>query len=449
MTDPQGTHSHEPTLNPADDVAPGGDGAGQEPPKDQDAAATPPSRMPGKATGRAGNFLKSAWNGKGRPYFFVLGAALLVVGILVYDKLTTPGGTMPAPVSSAPSMPHATPMPGAATNPYVARTLNGYNAARGAQAAQHGASYFPVMGPLAPVHPVNVAPNISEQANQPLSSPPQLHAVEYGAYPDREGMEKEIAAIIKGSAPVVALTANVHGAIPGLPGAPTTSASAMGSTTVAAGGPMMAQPPKGPVLANPGHISFAVLDTSVKSTEPGPVMATIETGRFSGARLLGGFAQHGGRVAIEFNEMTWNGRSYGIQAVAITTQTARTALSTYTNYHVLYRYGWLVGSALLEGVSNALQSANTSTYITGSGLAVATQQLSNGQVAASAIGNVGSVLAPIMAQRFNTPPTVHVAAGTGIGILFMSPVQQGTKVSAAAGATGAQQPAGAAPVNLP
>lgn len=442
MTDPQGTSRQEPILDPADGVAPGG-GMDQEPPKARE-AATPPSMMPRKAAGRAGDFLKSAWNGKGRPYFFVLGAALVVVGILVHDKLTRRGGTMPAPVSSAPSMPHATPMPGAATNPYVVRTLNGYNAARGAQAAQQGASYFPVMGPLTPVHPVNVAPTISERENQAPS--PRRPAVEYGAYPNREGMEKEIAAIIKGSAPVAALTANVGGGIPGLPGAPATSASAMGSTTAANGGAVMGQPLQGPVLANPGHISFAVLDTSVKSTDPGPVMATIETGRFSGARLLGGFAQHGGRVAIEFNEMTWNGRSYGVQAVAITTQTARTALSTYTNYHVLYRYGWLVGSALLEGVSNALQSANTSTYITGSGLAVATQQLSNGQVAASAIGNVGSVLAPIMAQRFNTPPTVHVAAGTGIGILFMSPVQQGTKVD---GAAGAQQPAGAAPVNLP
>jgi Bacterial conjugation TrbI-like protein. len=154
-------------------------------------------------------------------------------------------------------------------------------------------------------------------------------------------------------------------------------------------------------------------------------MATIATGRFAGAKLLGGYARHAGRVVVEFNEMTLHHQSYSIQAVAITTDTARTALSTYTNYHVLYRYGWLIGAGLLQGVTNALEDANTTSYLSGNGVGVVTHELSDGEIAASAVGNVGEVLAPIMEKRFDTPPTVHVRAGTGVGILFMKPVEQG------------------------
>jgi intracellular multiplication protein IcmE len=218
--------------------------------------------------------------------------------------------------------------------------------------------------------------------------------------------------------PVAAVSVNTTGKLKGMTYPTATNASAGLTAGTVSTAPV--------ILAQPGHIGFAVLDTSIKSTEPGPVMATIETGRFAGGKLLGGFVRHAGRVVIEFNELTMDHQTYSIQAVAITMDTARTALSTYTNYHVLYRYGWLIGAAVLEGLNNALQSANTSTYLSGSGLASVTHSLSNGQIALSAIGNVGSVLAPIMQQRFATPPTVHVKAGTGIGILFMKPVEEKT-----------------------
>ncbi len=370
----------EPFIGEMDSAAPSGPGEADAGTGQNPQNPTPPLPAgPPPARGMS-NFLKNAWTGKNRPYVLILAVALLLAGGLVADKIRSGGKPIPRPSDLAPSLPNQRPMPGAATSPYVEHTLQRYNAAQGAQAAQSGKSYFPVMGPLKPVKPLN------EQTGQSQTqTPPQMppRAAGYSAYPSQEGMEKEINAIIKDSNPGPVLTANVQESIPGLPGAPTTSANGGGyALPVAATGSGMAGGATGPVLARPGHISFAVLDT-------------------------------------------------------------------YTNYHTLYRYGWLIGSGLLEGVSNVLQSANSSTYITGSGLAVATQQLSNGQIAASAIGNVGTVLAPIMAQRFNTPPTVHEAAGTGIGILFMAPVQQGAKsVSASMPIQQSQAATVPAPVNI-
>lgn len=376
----------------------------------------PRAPHPGQNRRGMASVLRDNWNGPRRSMMILLGIAFLVLLVGLIDVLTSGRHKAPAPTDQAPAVPqHAGMAGGAAPLPYQ-KAAHAENAEQAQRAAQHGGSYIPPMGPLQNYRLPPVAPAVSAPPPaQPVVQRPIGPA--YGAYPYQTAMDKEIRGITKGLVPVAAQTENSTAKLPGQV-VPATATAATASTS-------SASKPQPVVLAEPGHISFAVLDTSIKSTEPGPVMATIEDGRFAGAKLLGGYVRHAGRVVVEFNEMTLNHQSYPIQAVAITTATARTALSTYTNYHVLYRYGWLIGSALLEGVTNALQYANTNSYITGSGVGVVTQSLSNGQIAASAVGNVGEVLAPIMEKRFETPPTVHVRSGTGVGILFMKPVEQG------------------------
>lgn len=377
--------------------------------------APTPARHPGQNRSGLATMLRNTWNGPRRPLLILGGIGALVLLFGLADSLTGSGHHALAPNDQAPTVPKHSGMPGGAETAPYAQTAHQYDAQQAQQATQKGTSYVPPMSPLQPIHPSPPA-TINPQTPAPAAPPPSGPI--YAPYPDETALSREIKGLVKGMVPVAAQTANVNTPIGGQQnGASAVAATASGQS---------ASKPQPVVLAQPGHISFAVLDTSIKSTEPGPVMATVENGRFAGAKLLGGYVRHAGRVVVEFNEMTWHHQSYPIQAVAITTATARTALSTYTNYHTLYRYGWLIGASLLEGVTNALQYANTSTYLSGSGVGVVTQQLSNGQIAASAIGNVGTVMAPIMEQRFNTPPTVHVAAGTGVGILFMKPVEEPT-----------------------
>ena len=384
---------------------------GQDPqlPK-PDNSETPAPLIPPARRGLS-SWVRDTWAGPKRMYLIIGGIAVLVIGYGAFAALTARHHSAPPPVDNGPAIPQHTGLPGGkAPAPYKA-AVSAFNTEQAQKAAQTGGSFMPTLNSMQKVKPTVPAPlpvkTVVVQA-APVSQP-----VGYGAYGDQNMMNKEIRGILKASKPMAALTADTTGKIAGQPSATAAAENAVQNTK-----------PQPVILAQPGHISFATLDTSIKSTEPGPVMATIATGRFAGARLLGGFVRHAGRVVVEFNQMTLHHQTYPIQAVAITTATARTALSTYTNYHTLYRYGWLVGAALLEGVNNAMQMANTSTLLTGSGIGVVSQQLNNGQIAASAIGNVGTVMAPIMMKRFDTPPTVHVKAGTGVGILFMKPVKQ-------------------------
>ncbi len=387
--------------------------SGQDPqtPQGSDSPSETSAQITSGSRSGLTSWVRDTWAGPKRMYLIIGGIAVLVVGYGAFSALTAVHHSTPAPVDNGPAIPQHTGLAGGkAPAPYKA-AVSAFNSEQAQKAARTGGSFMPTLNTMQKVKP---APAPLPVKTVVVQATPVPQPVGFGAYGDQNMMNKEIRGILKASKPMAALTADTTGKIAGQPSA----------TTAAAGNAVQNTKPQPVILAQPGHISFATLDTSIKSTEPGPVRATIVTGRFAGATLLGGFVRHAGRVVVEFNQMTLHHQSYPVQAVAISAATARTALSTYTNYHTFYRYGWLIGAALLEGVNNAMQMANTSTYLTGSGLGVVSQQLNNGQIAASAIGNVGTVMAPIMMKRFSTPPTVHEKFGTGIGIMFMKPVKQ-------------------------
>lgn len=183
-----------------------------------------------------------------------------------------------------------------------------------------------------------------------------------------------------------------------------------------------------------GDILFAVMDTAVNSDEPGPILATIVSGKFKGTKLIGSFnlPSNANKMVITFNAMSipGNSRTVSISAFAIDPNTARTALSSRTDHHYLMRYGSLFASSFLQGFGNAFQSADTTVTIggTGAGNDITVQ---NG-IGRSALENaviglaqVGQSWGQVAQQAFNTPVTVEVYAGTGIGVLFTQDVSIG------------------------
>jgi len=181
------------------------------------------------------------------------------------------------------------------------------------------------------------------------------------------------------------------------------------------------------VLIKTGDVLFAVMDTSVNSDEPGPILATIVSGKLKGSKLIGSFNLPGNadKMVISFNTLSVPGASktVSISAYAIDPETARTALSSRTDHHYLLRYGSLFASSFLEGIGNAFQSADTTVTVggTGGGDNITVQNGINRSVlqnAVIALSNVGQAWGQAAQQNFNRPTTVQVFAGTGVGILF-------------------------------
>lgn len=195
----------------------------------------------------------------------------------------------------------------------------------------------------------------------------------------------------------------------------------------AAPGGLGANSAAAPSLIKAGDVLFAVLDTSVNSDEPGPILATIVSGKLNGSKLIGSFTlpSNADRMVINFNTMSVPGapKTTSINAYAIDPNTARTALKTKANHHYLLRYGSLFAATFLEGFGNAFQSANTTITIGGTG-GVTNTSISNGvgrsilENAVIGLATLGKSWGQVAQQQFNTPTTVLLCSGTGIGVLF-------------------------------
>lgn len=196
---------------------------------------------------------------------------------------------------------------------------------------------------------------------------------------------------------------------------------------------------QGPVMIKAGTILFAVMNTGLNSDNPGtPVMATIVTGKYRGAKLLGAFtSQNSGTtfqssaLVVQFNQMTLPtmDHNFSINAYALDENTANNAIASSVNNHYLVRYGMLFAASFLQGFGSAYQNYNyscppgTSTCVALNNTGVPNTQATATTAAYQGLGQVGTNLAGAAMNVFNnTPPTIKVDAGMGIGVLFMSDI---------------------------
>lgn len=188
------------------------------------------------------------------------------------------------------------------------------------------------------------------------------------------------------------------------------------------------------IFIKTGDILFAVLETSVNTDEPGPILATIVSGKLKGSKLIGSFTlpSNADQMVVTFNTLSMPGAdtTMSINAYAIDPNTARTALASRVNHHYLMRYGSLFASTFLEGFSSAIQSADTTITIGGTGGTTDTT-VQNGinrsmlENALIGLGEVGKAWSETAEKLMNKPTTVELFSGTGMGILFTQDVQIG------------------------
>lgn len=190
----------------------------------------------------------------------------------------------------------------------------------------------------------------------------------------------------------------------------------------------------GKVVIKAGTILFATLDTAVNTDEPGPVMATIVQGAFQGAKVIGSTqlssaagANRPEKVTLNFATMSTPAtqKSLTIQGVAIDTDTARTALASDVDHHYLLRYGSLFASSFMSGYAKVITSAGTVQTNSGTGsTSTTTQPLSGRKEVFAALGEVGKKFGDATSTYFETPNTITVNAGTGIGLLILADVTE-------------------------
>ena len=174
-------------------------------------------------------------------------------------------------------------------------------------------------------------------------------------------------------------------------------------------------------LLRPGRIYYGEVDTEVNSDVPGPVLATIQTGKLKGARLLGGFTKAGDYVVLKFSSMTLpNSDVYPITAYALNPHKLQAGMATDVNHHYIERYGSMLLGAFLYGFGQAEMYSGGTGTVTQFGAPVFIPQM-NSVLSQSALGlgMAGQQLASVTQQNFNIPSTVHLHQNDPVAILII------------------------------
>jgi len=176
----------------------------------------------------------------------------------------------------------------------------------------------------------------------------------------------------------------------------------------------------------PGDLLYAVIDTGVNSDVPSAVMATVASGKYRNARLLGGFQRHDERLVLAFNRAVLpTGESVQLEAYAVDPSTSEASVASSVDTHFFSRWGGLVASAFLEGLGSAKRYSGSQSTIYGTNGGDTTDQMvwntySVADQAWIAAGKVGEKAGKVFERNFERPPTVYLESGTPVGVLVLN-----------------------------
>ena len=176
----------------------------------------------------------------------------------------------------------------------------------------------------------------------------------------------------------------------------------------------------------PGDLLYAVIETGVNSDVPSAVMATVASGKYKNARLLGKFQRFEERLVLAFSRIILpSGEDLQIEGYAVDPSTSEASVASSVDTHFFSRWGGLVASAFLEGLGSAKRYSGSQSTIYGGVNGDTTDQMvwntySLADQAWIAAGKVGEKAGKIFERNFERPPTVYLESGTPVGVLVLN-----------------------------
>lgn len=181
-------------------------------------------------------------------------------------------------------------------------------------------------------------------------------------------------------------------------------------------------------LPLPGTVVYAQMISEASSDAPGPVLAEILQGPLAGARLIGSFQSQRDKMVISFGTLALgtdrDGKvidaSVPVSAYAVDSRTVGTAMASSVDYHLLENVGVTFAAAFVEGFGRAIGQSGQTISQGVAGQVITNPALSTREQLYVAGGTAAGAAGQSLTQLFgNRPPTVKVAAGTAIGVLFL------------------------------
>ncbi len=200
-----------------------------------------------------------------------------------------------------------------------------------------------------------------------------------------------------------------------------TAAGGTASTTDAAATAAQTAPK---TLVSAGTVSYAQLLTEANSDVPGPILAQIVSGPFSGARAIGQFQVANGYadyLVLQFTLVNFKGKDYSINAVALDPDTTLGGMATEVDQRYFTRVLLPAAAGFLQGFGQAIGQNSSTTTTNGTSTIISQGKEGYQQGMFQGLGAAAQTASQFFQNQANqTKPLVRVAAGTPMGLFFVT-----------------------------
>ena len=180
------------------------------------------------------------------------------------------------------------------------------------------------------------------------------------------------------------------------------------------------------ILLPAGTVVYAQTLTEANTDAPGPVLAQILSGPLKGSRIIGGFSETEKFLTMSFDQIVVKGQSLSVDGIALNTETTLPGIVTEIDRRYFKRVVLPAAASFIEGFGEAVaETGGTSVVVQGETITTSEDDLDTREELLSGVEEATSVVAEFLEEEAdNTPVMIRVAAGTPIGILFISPVER-------------------------
>ena len=380
--------------------------------------------------------------------------ALAVIGVVMIR------GHHEGQHSTVAALPDVNALPGGMhSNPYYNQLATQQAQQQAQAAAAKGQSSVAPMAPGVVAQPVTPAPVVAKPARTDTPSarpapPAHLHPtpVAYAAppaaqqpqqpTPEQKQQNQLYAAAVdsllagwgNGPPPVtqVMIDPNKEGGAGGPAGSTGAHAEAQPVASSAAeraasrGRAAPALPPPA-VLIPAGRGVYARTKLAANSDTGGPVVVTAESGPIAGDDMIGTFSRRDDRLVVNLTSITLqNGEQKSIDALVIAPDSMETAVASDVDQHYVARFVLPVAAAFVAGLGQAIEQSNATVAVSPFGGYTAQNHLNFNQQLGVAGGAAGTQLQQLFLQNAPKGPTVKLAAGVNVGVIFLKPLTDST-----------------------
>lgn len=183
--------------------------------------------------------------------------------------------------------------------------------------------------------------------------------------------------------------------------------------------PLAPAAPQSVTMLAAGAMESVKMDTAMNSDVGGEAVATVVTGRYAGARVIGTATRVGDLLKPQFTLMSLPGTgiSVPITAIGLDPQTLENGTATDVDRKLFVKYGVQPVAAALSALGQAIAQGGGTTVINGSTAVSSTPEVSGRRATGIAVGAAAGTFTKDIGA-LNTEPTVRIAKDTILGILF-------------------------------